>query len=415
MLWRVLNCSSSASAEAAATLKAGYTCKETQGALLVLQSHGHSETVFSNRKLKIYMVRQHEQWCAYLRDVLGQDISSGEVVLISGWVKTSADWAAAAFSNFVSKHHAAIQAQASQFVGFELFRSRMRAQSGPKMHRQGVKYPRGKGRTLAELERDQSIFLQRYKLKRRLVILKTIVAGAGYDRLPDHGRGGDSGERLHANREESDDSDADDDGLQWLQDKVCRVLRLVSRSLLTPLQIVDPLDILLEYILEVCVLLSLSHMVSERIAFICRFQMRRLLSHVIMTFEAYLGYVYVPHHHAAADDTRDSSTTGLSISPRTSVEYSPLSTWNISVSTDLMHLIGSCSPFRRRHHFTSWVIGSRTGSEHRAPIRHCSGSSTMAPDQLRRGWYSIHGPCQVHGRSRLIAQLPIQVAIPRVP
>ena len=221
---------SSASAEAAAVLSAGYTCKETQGALLVLQSDGYSETVFSSRELQKYMIRQHEQWCNYLRDVLKQVINPEDVFLVSGWAKTSADWAVAAFSNLVSKHYTSVEGQAGRFAGFSFFRSRTRAQSGPKMHRQGSKYPRDEGRTLTELEKDQSIFLLRYKLKRRFLMLKTIVAGAGYDRLPDHGRGNNAGGGLSPLDmiQDVDDEDADEDGLRWLQNKVSCVLRLSS-------------------------------------------------------------------------------------------------------------------------------------------------------------------------------------------
>ena len=174
------------------------------------------------------MIRQHEQWCNYVRDVLKQVVNPEDVFVVSGWVKTSADWAVAAFSNFVSKHYASVEGQAGGFVGFGLFRSRARAHSGPKMHRQGSKYPRDEGRTLAELAKDQSIFLQRYKLKRRFLVLKTIVAGAGYDRLPGPERGGHSGAgplAAGSDRESDvDDEDVDEDGLRWVQNGVSHVL-----------------------------------------------------------------------------------------------------------------------------------------------------------------------------------------------
>ena len=230
--WRTLTSCSAAFADTAAALSAGYTCKETYGALLVLQSQGYSETVFSNRKLKAYMIRQHEQWCTYLRDDLGQDISPDDVFLVSGWVKTSADWAAMAFSSFVSKHYASVQGQAGRFVGLELFRSRTRVQSGPKLHRQGSIYPRKEGTNPADLDQDQSIFLKRYKLKRRFIILKTIVAGAGYDRLPDHRHGldGDIASVAGDRASDADMEDSDEDGLHWLQTKVSHVLHWSARE-----------------------------------------------------------------------------------------------------------------------------------------------------------------------------------------
>ena len=293
-MWRVLTSCSSAFADTAASLSAGYSCKESQGALLVLQSQGHSEAAFAGRKLKAHMVRQHEQWCNYVRDELGHDVSSEDVVLISGWVKTSADWAATTFSNLVSRHYASLQGKAGRFVGLELFRSRTRALSGPKMHRQGSKYSRSKGKKRAEMDQDQSIFLKRYKLKRRLVILKAIVAGAGYDRLPDHDRGGAAGEGLTVRaRVPDEDEDNEGEGLQWLQNKVCTVLRLVVESVLIHLQVVDPLDILLEYILEVRAPLTLKDTDPEQISSLCRSRMRRSPSRATPTFKAYLEYASI--------------------------------------------------------------------------------------------------------------------------
>lgn len=179
---------SAALADAAASLSAGYTCKETQGALLVLQSAASAETVFESRILKAYMIRHHEHWHAYARDILGHDIGLEEIILVSGWVKHSADWAATAFSSSSLRHFASLQGSLGKLVGLELFRSRTRVQSGPRMHRQGSAYPRPPEDMLTE--KDQCMFLKRYKIESRLKVLKTIVAGAGHPALPKDGEGG---------------------------------------------------------------------------------------------------------------------------------------------------------------------------------------------------------------------------------
>lgn len=85
-------------------------------------------------------------------------------------------------------------------------------------------------------------------------MLKTIVARAGYDRLPDRGHGGDGGEGLAVNdgASDADSEDTDEDGLQWLQNRASCVVQPISETGLTGQQVVDPLDILLDYILEVC-------------------------------------------------------------------------------------------------------------------------------------------------------------------
>ncbi|GJE94286.1 WD40 repeat domain-containing protein [Phanerochaete sordida] len=220
-------------AEAEAGLSAGYTCKEAGGALLVLQSEASSESVFESRRLKEYMYRQHAAWSHYVRETLGHEVKEEDIVLVGGWVKTSADWAAMAFSNLVTKHYASVKGKAVGLFGLELFGTRAKDQAGPPALRQGTAYSENPGNQPANADRDQSVFLRRYKIKRRLVVLKTIVASAGYDRLP---RGDDEGESQHGTRsaEEIIQADPSDNGLRFCE-----------------LQISDPLDVILDYILEV--------------------------------------------------------------------------------------------------------------------------------------------------------------------
>lgn len=160
-----------------------------QGALLVLQSHATAETIFESADLKRHMVRQHEHWCAFVRDTVRVDVRPEEIVLVSGWAKSSADWAAAVFSNTSTRHEASLQAQIGRFVGLELFHSRARTLSGPRVPRQGSKYPR-RADTDEVLSQDQCMFVKRYRLKKRLGVLHHIVAGAGYDEPPVDREGG---------------------------------------------------------------------------------------------------------------------------------------------------------------------------------------------------------------------------------
>ena len=156
------------------------------------------------------MLRQHERWFTYVRDDIGHDIRPEEVVLISGWAKTSADWATTAFSNSTTSHYVSLQGQVGKFIGLELFRSRSRAQSGLRMHRQGLKYPRAEGTPLVKLARDQCIFVMRYKVKRRFKLLKKIVAGAGYNSSSSGGGRDAAVDLLLAAEDPLDDEDLDD-------------------------------------------------------------------------------------------------------------------------------------------------------------------------------------------------------------
>ncbi|EKM58844.1 uncharacterized protein PHACADRAFT_248941 [Phanerochaete carnosa HHB-10118-sp] len=124
-----------------------------------------------------------------------------------------------AFSNLTTKRHAALQGKAGPFAGFRILGSRTRVQSGPKIHRQGLRYPRSTNEPPAELERNQSIFVRRYKIKRRFMVLKTIVAGAGYHQLSEDRSEGDARDGLMA-EDNALDVDLEGDGLQWLEEKM---------------------------------------------------------------------------------------------------------------------------------------------------------------------------------------------------
>ncbi|GJE94314.1 WD40 repeat domain-containing protein [Phanerochaete sordida] len=217
--------------EAIAALSTRYTCKETHGALLVLQSEGRSESVFEGRRLKRYIAQYHESWNEYVRDVLDHHVREEDIILVGGWVKTAADWAAMAFSNTSTKHHASLKGTVGGFMGIGLFGSRTRKQSGARSYRTGTEYSKSDHDTHSDLPRDQSMFIKRYKIKRRLIVLKTIVAGAGHHTLPDP----DNEDRGRGLAALDDISVGDgDDGLRLREYKI-----------------VDPLDVLLDYILEV--------------------------------------------------------------------------------------------------------------------------------------------------------------------
>ncbi|GJE94312.1 WD40 repeat domain-containing protein [Phanerochaete sordida] len=218
----------SALSDAAAALSAGYTCKEVQGALLVLQSPLTSSGLLESDELKRYMVREHERWYAHAKDTLRLGVQPEDIVLVSGWSKSSADWAVTVFSNTTTSYHASLQGRAANFAGLELFRSRKRTESGPKIQRHGTKYPRPAG-AHDKLQEDQCMFVKRYRLKRRLLVVHEIVAGAGFNRL--------SGSRDDEGLGDATTGGVGDDGS-------------ASHHFSTA-KMVDPLDVLLDYILEI--------------------------------------------------------------------------------------------------------------------------------------------------------------------
>ena len=259
---------------------ASYICKESQGAVLILNSPAHRESVFENDLLWKYMLRHHREWCEYARITLGQRVKSSDVVLLAGCVKTSADWKVVAFTRSSIGYHTGLEGHAFG-AGAELRGSRTRELEPPKMHREGLLYPRaqshsansGKAGTSPNLTsdqltdssdpnaspdssgsgeplNDQSAFLNRYRTKRR-GLFKKIVAGAGPHQLPEQegGRSARNGEGLVAAQKEES---VDEDDLASFENEVSHPLGdiLVFANGCQGTAI-DPLDTLLDYMLEV--------------------------------------------------------------------------------------------------------------------------------------------------------------------
>ncbi|EKM58880.1 uncharacterized protein PHACADRAFT_191194 [Phanerochaete carnosa HHB-10118-sp] len=92
-----------------ATLSMEYICKGAQGAVLVLQSKAYDEALFENNNFKTYIIRDHDKWFSYARNNLGQAVQQEDITVVSGWVKTEANWAATAFNNTSSRFGASLK------------------------------------------------------------------------------------------------------------------------------------------------------------------------------------------------------------------------------------------------------------------------------------------------------------------
>ncbi|GJE94290.1 WD40 repeat domain-containing protein [Phanerochaete sordida] len=214
---------------ASAGLSGGYSCREVHGALLVLKSHADAESLYDNRELEDYIIREHHKWHAYAIDDVGHRVKPEDIVLVSGWIKAPADWATAAFSNTSSTESLSVTSQIGQFFGFGLSGKHHKAYSGPRMERRGVMYPKVADRNAP---RDQCLFVKRYKIKRRARVVRVLQAGAGYD-SPPSGRGDDGSQSSPVRSANSDTEDLRKLFGEW-EDAA-----------------LEPLDILLDYILEI--------------------------------------------------------------------------------------------------------------------------------------------------------------------
>ncbi|GJF00742.1 WD40 repeat domain-containing protein [Phanerochaete sordida] len=117
--------------------------------------------------------------------------------MVSGWVKTEADWATAAFSNMSSSAGVSLDGQAGGAARIRVSGSYTYSAAGPMMERQGCHYAQSTPTVHNNHSRcrtkDQCVFIKRYMVRRRFYFMRTIVAGAGYHDLPRGDNGNDGG------------------------------------------------------------------------------------------------------------------------------------------------------------------------------------------------------------------------------
>ena len=159
-----------------------------EGAVLHLAEGAKRGVVFPNKAFKNYMLNNWASWRAYLeqRDL---DIDPSQLVLVRGWVKTSA-WAMAAFQTETRANSGFLQGGwnvARLGAGWQFDQQQsvlLQCKQGP------TDAFRDQNRSLLsitdDLKEDQCIFLCYYKIKYRLKFFpKVIQAAAGPADLPE--------------------------------------------------------------------------------------------------------------------------------------------------------------------------------------------------------------------------------------
>ena len=139
----------------------------------MLGTSGRESKVLSNTVFASYMRRHHTSWHAFARQK-GIAVRDSDIILVSGWVKTS-DWALAAVISYGRLHDISFSAGVSGFAS-ATFRvvSQLNAQAS-------IEQRRGPSRTQhVEPEgadaKDQCVFLRYYKQKTRLLGSSKIVS-----------------------------------------------------------------------------------------------------------------------------------------------------------------------------------------------------------------------------------------------
>ena len=205
-MYRFLTLPRGAGAAVSAHVGVEYTCKETQGAALELKSSACSESIYDDLRLRAYILQHHEQWHSYVRDVLQHRVEPSEIRVVSGWTKTSPDWQATAFSGFHTSHRTHVGAHAGSMAGADVYYGRSKAMSGPKLRRQGPLYSEPSSTSSSgERQMNHCVFMKGYRVKKRLGLVRELVAGVGPYKPPGHEDGGSGkyGEGIEAGGEMS--------------------------------------------------------------------------------------------------------------------------------------------------------------------------------------------------------------------
>ncbi|GJE89940.1 WD40 repeat domain-containing protein [Phanerochaete sordida] len=178
-------------------LQARFICREAYGAALTLQSAAHAKEVIPNSRLRSYILKSVDRYYEYATQELGHVIKRRDIIFVTGWTKTTPNWAATVLSfHGSSSSSGSLEARAAGVAGTGMSGSKARSTTTSPFPRWGTQYtPDSEPISSENAEGDQCLFMKRLKVRRRL--FTKIVAGAGYHRLPHlddgHGASGEEG------------------------------------------------------------------------------------------------------------------------------------------------------------------------------------------------------------------------------
>ncbi|RPD70198.1 WD40 repeat-like protein [Lentinus tigrinus ALCF2SS1-7] len=217
-----------------------YTTKASAGAVLVLRPPGRRQVISSKRRIVTYMRERFDSWMSLVNDRFEMDLAQDELWFISGTIKTT-QWAAAAFYGESSNKEGSVDCQVGPFkIGLSMNLAaeqsgQYESNWGPQRWIEEEGAVVSSSEPLPPLKPNQCIFMNYYKMKKRFLWKsRPIAAGAGPHQLPPSSPGGDGDGTARL----SVPSGPSDDGSSEFEEVPPRV------------QGYDPVDILLEYILE---------------------------------------------------------------------------------------------------------------------------------------------------------------------
>lgn len=172
-----------------------YECTDDQGALLLLETPAIREQLIKLRKLKNYFSKNISNWHTFAAEELGLDKKPEDIIFVRGWVKTTR-WAMAVFTNQAKSAKISFNGDfaspTTSSFSFSMSKPKhlqCNHHSGPKDRLHGAgQHPLPDPSWPA----DQCIFLHYIRLKKRSLLPDTIEAAAE----PSSSNGGDRGNTM---------------------------------------------------------------------------------------------------------------------------------------------------------------------------------------------------------------------------
>lgn len=251
-----------------------FECSDKQGAILMLWDDATKTDLRSQQKhLMKYMKAHHESWYQFATETRGIDCEREDIVVVRGFVKTSCWTVAALTGESAHTREVTLNGQLGPLfnigAGYAAHRGRLASiqqRSGPSIrmsssitrtHWETLLSPKGTNKreihsampAYETMPRDQCVFLNYYKIKRKFLFLEQIVAGAGAPTLPDPDGSRDKGALLARRSPSVDDVDIQAESVPAKVGVKPSIIGM--RSDVFQRQLLNPLDVILDYILEV--------------------------------------------------------------------------------------------------------------------------------------------------------------------
>ena len=159
-----------------------FTCKETYGAMLHLQSPTKASSLYDSKGLRQFILQNFGDWAHFAQEDPLDLLDAKKILFVRGWVKTSSDWTTTAFANAGSKLRASLDGGVGPVAGVGIEFTRSHSVEGPVFSREGA--TAGTSTANQTNVQDQTVFVKCYSVKKRPFLPDKLEAAGGPGRLP---------------------------------------------------------------------------------------------------------------------------------------------------------------------------------------------------------------------------------------